>query len=94
LIFFSSIVHLCVWFSLTSSGPTKALLAKYGQTPALNSMRTPVSRTPMTQDRVMLEAQNLIALTQSKTVPFFFYLLSSSSLLLFSISFAASVGWL
>ncbi len=37
------------------------------QTPAIAGLRTP-ARTPVAQDKVLLEAQNLIALTKAQTV--------------------------
>ncbi|XP_076054718.1 cell division cycle protein 21 [Oratosquilla oratoria] len=46
------------------SGASQALLADYSMTPG-TAMRTP--RTPADQDRVMLEAQNIMALTHVDT---------------------------
>ena len=60
----------------TGSSATKALLGQFagGQTPALGGAtpfaggRTPLAaRTPMQKDTVLMEAQNLIALTTSRT---------------------------
>lgn len=48
------------------SAATKTLLSNYGATPARTPMRTPL-RTPATRDTVLMEAQNLVALTNAPT---------------------------
>ncbi|KAI0237412.1 Cell division cycle 5-like protein [Lamellibrachia satsuma] len=46
-------------------GASRALLSDYSMTPNLGNMRTP--RTPATQDNILMEAQNIMALTNVDT---------------------------
>ena len=46
-------------------GASQALLSDYAVTPDLGSLRTP--RTPATQDTILQEAQNIMALTNVDT---------------------------